>query len=114
MAANSVVNRGIVELRTEAVPLSMCSSAQAMRVNGSTTPISDHTATLNQKEYGQRRRVLLIAITAPTARTPKNMRPSATSRGDVSSTITLMKRKEAPQVAPSASRVRNALGFTLR
>ena len=112
MAANITVNSGMLEFRTDAVPLSICSSAQAMRMNGITMPTNAQTATLNQRAGGRRTGVFRITITTPTARAPKNKRPSVTSRGDVSSTITLMNRNEAPQMAPSASRASSALGVT--
>src|SRR3990172_7181032 len=49
-AANSAVNSGMLEFRTDAVPLSMCSSAQAMRRNGTATPKTAHSAIFGQRE----------------------------------------------------------------
>ncbi len=102
-AAKMAVKMGIVEFSTAAMPLSMCSSPQAISANGTTLlmaaigRVSTNAAGVSRSSWR------LMATKATTQTAPIKRRPATNSSAVVSSTITLINRNDAPQTTPRAS-----------
>ena len=73
---------GTVELRTDAVPLSMCFSPQEMSQNGRTLLPMAIMETLARSDGLQRSGKRRTSMNAATATVPKNSRPATTSMGE--------------------------------
>ncbi len=108
VVAMTTVNRGIVETSTEATPLSILVSAQAMSVNGMTLSIRASSEILPTVAGSKRTGLRRATTIANTTSAPRARRPAAISMGAISSTSTFMKRKAAPKRAPRAMRARGA------
>ena len=100
----TAVQSGIVEFSTAATPLSICFSLVAMSKNGREVAKTAITSAFGRIVHDPTIVGRLTATTASSGSAPRVRRTATRVTGAVSSTMILMKRKDAPQTQPNAAR----------